>query len=575
MLCSSCGAKNRSIAQEAAPRAAKLRGVPLFLSRPLIAALALFALALVPRVMGLTWGLPSREHWFSFHPDERQIAEAVLSLNPLGGDFNPNFFNYPSLFISLSWLSHFVLSGFGFVTPADGTSPWPWPLIRDITFASRLLCALLGAATAPLVFHWARRITTPKVALLAGVLCALSPGLVQHSHFATVDVPATFFVVLCLFWTTLAHGEDEERARRKYLLLAALAAGLAAATKYNGVLAVVAPLFVAATLPARGKYLPMVAAACVAGFLIGCPFSVLSFSEFWGSTDPLKQSGFAYELITHPRQGSGEIFERTGLGWIYHAVSTLPFAIGWPVLLLAAAFAIHEARTRRSKYLWPALAFATIYFLSIGASQVRFMRYVFPIAPVLILLATQGASTWAPRWKHPRSAPVLAGLLVLFSAWGTRDVVYPFVAEDARDGAAKYLRAQVGPGSSPQTVGLGEKLWFYAPPILPQNAPVRGFELPADSPGGRLRAVALYMGDVGAARLRELAPQWVSVSDFEDAEGRRLQTRKYLDWARALEESYELAWSGQAQAPLALPGRDYVPHDFLYPNPRLRIYRRR
>jgi hypothetical protein len=75
--------------------------------------LLLFALALCVRMVGLRWGLPSPERWYSYHPDERQIVASVLSLDFFSGDFNPNFFNYPSLFIYLAYIAHFLASGFG------------------------------------------------------------------------------------------------------------------------------------------------------------------------------------------------------------------------------------------------------------------------------------------------------------------------------------------------------------------------------------------------------------------------------------------------------------------------------
>src|SRR5687768_1559848 len=75
--------------------------------------LAIFFVALAVRVIGLTWGLPTREHWYSYHPDEAQMLAAILSLDFFRGDFNPDFFNYPSLFIYLSAFAHLLASGFG------------------------------------------------------------------------------------------------------------------------------------------------------------------------------------------------------------------------------------------------------------------------------------------------------------------------------------------------------------------------------------------------------------------------------------------------------------------------------
>jgi len=555
--------------------ATKLRGVNplphlkllLKLSSNRAVLLLLFALALLPRLAGLSWGLPSAEHWFSFHPDERQTFEGVAALNPLGGQFNPHFFNYPSLFFYLTWALNFVLSGLGLSTPIDKSAPFPWFLSRDILFSARLVSALLGAAIAPLAFAWARRVISRRAALLAGVLCALSPGLVQHSHFATVDVPATFFVVWCLYLTTRGQTEGDARARRKYLLLAALVAGLAAGTKYNAVLVALAPLTAAILLRQPLKYLLALCVLPIVGFLIACPFSVLSFREFWGDGT---LNGFAYELLVHPHEGSGELFQETGSGWLYHLGFTLPFALTWPVLLASVASlgVILRKKNFAHVYLWPIAAFAVLYFGAIGTSQVRFLRYILPLAPPLLVLAA--ALIDAPMLRR-RAPQVLAGFLILISAWGTRDVTYPFTQPDAREAAVAFLRAQAKP-PLPQGVALADRFWFYSPPLLPQNAPLRGFSLPATSPGEKFRVTNF---NFDAARLLSEKPLWVASSEFEWRDKARLNNVDYLAWQRILDQAYELVWARKVQAPLALPGRGYVPHDFLYSNPEVRIYKGR
>ncbi len=175
-------------------------------------AFCIFALAL--RLPGLTWGLPSAEHWYSYHPDERQIAEAVYNV-ATGSDWNPHFFNYPSLFIYLTYFAYSLQTLFGLSTPAQGAAPWPF--LHDVMLCGRLVCALLGAFTVPAVYLIGQRLAglapssnqwsfsrlqegaSPALwPLFAAFLMAVLPGHVQHSHFATVDVPATFFVAWSL-----------------------------------------------------------------------------------------------------------------------------------------------------------------------------------------------------------------------------------------------------------------------------------------------------------------------------------------------------------------------------------------
>ena len=154
--------------------------------------LGLFALALGVRLVGLTWGLPSALHFYSYHPDERQIAVAVANLDFFGGDFNPDFFSYPSLYIYLVYIAHFLGSGLGlFSAPPNNVI---WPFLREVMLTGRFVSAMLGAATVPLIFFIGKRIGGARLGTLAALLLAFLPGHVQHSHFATVDVAATFFI---------------------------------------------------------------------------------------------------------------------------------------------------------------------------------------------------------------------------------------------------------------------------------------------------------------------------------------------------------------------------------------------
>jgi 4-amino-4-deoxy-L-arabinose transferase-like glycosyltransferase len=203
---------------------------------------ALFLLALLIRCIGLQWGLPSSARWYSYHPDEYQMFSAVVNLIS-HGDFNPRFFNYPSLYVYLAYFAHGAMAAFGLAHPLPENQSQLWMLTRDVLLSARVVTAIVGAATVPLVFLIARQIGGFRVGVLGALLLTFAPGHVQHSHFATVDVPTTFFVALCLWLSTRAlHGEANLKHQRVSLLLAALVAGLAAATKYNGVLVLVAPL---------------------------------------------------------------------------------------------------------------------------------------------------------------------------------------------------------------------------------------------------------------------------------------------------------------------------------------------
>ncbi len=555
--------------------------------RFLILHFAFLILALALRLPGLTWGLPNAEHWYSYHPDERQIALAVSNV---ANDFNPHFFNYPSLFIYLTYFAYLIQTILGFGTPPNGT---PWPPLHDVILSGRIVCALLGAATIPAVFLIGQRIAglspsskraseSPSLEegvsparwpLCAAFLMAALPGHVQHSHFATVDVPATFFVVWSLFFALKALTPPAQRApaspqtagrgETSALLISAFLAGLAAATKYNAGLVVIAPLCALWFGGFDKQILRTLGAIIVAtvAFVLGCPFSVLSPQEFLGNrTD----SGLLYELLVHPRQGQGDIFLNTGNGWLYHLTFNLPFALTAPLTIAAIAGLFVVVRSKNKLWL-PLLAFAGLYFLTLGLSQVRFMRYNLPLVPVLCLAAAF-ALTALPRGAKN----FVAGALSLLVFIGATNVLYPFCVPDPRDQAAAYLKSKV---TKPVTIALINQPWFYTPPLWPQDYPPPQKVKSGVSPDGRFK-----FGVVGLDHNKALEMSRGGLfvaNEFEYREEQRIRVYGYsaelIDW-------YSDASSGNLpfplvpqrfknQTPLELPGRKFVPHDFLYTNP--------
>jgi len=511
---------------------------------------SIFLLALVVRFIGFSWGLPNAGRWGSYHPDESlgQIVGAVIWV--LKGDLNPHFFNYPSLCVYATTAVYFVLSGFGITTQA-GQQHYPWPLVRDIIIAGRVFSALCGAGCAVCVWGMARQVGLQRGAILSGVLLALCPGLVQHSHFSTVDVPATFFVSACLWATLTAY--NSEKTGSKLWLVAGLLAGLATGAKYNAGLVIVAPLVALYLAHKEGRekhiargVLSIIGVAALTFFLT-TPYALLSPREFWG--DPSRQMGFGYELLVHPRLGHGEIFTGTGLGWIYHLTFNLPFVLTWPLLiagLVGAAFARKERRHL------PLIAFALVYFLIIGLSNVRFMRYTFLLVPPLLVWASLAAS----RLPKPQ---IWACVLGVFALWGTKDVLVPLVSVDPRDQAASYMK-QIG-----GTPTLINKPWFFTPPFQPSNLNISvpdvkiiGFDFSKFNTETDTLPMCEYEYRE-QIRLRPYGVEWQFIDALEAPFGDPQYKSRIFVSPRLF----------------PLPGRQFEPHDYLYTHPSVWVHRLR
>lgn len=532
---------------------------------------AVFLLALVLRVCGLTWGVPSAAHWYSYHPDEStvQLPGAVYNMI-VSGELNPHFFAYPSLMVYATYFAYLVASGLGL--SSSPASPFPWNTLRDIILCGRVLTAALGALTVFPVYGLGRAFVSRRAGLFAALLLALLPGHLQHSHFATVDVPATFFVALCLWLSARALESD---APKRWLLWSAVAAGLAAGSKYNAGIVIIAPIM-AAWLRRREVKPAALWPACVAlsllVFMFTTPFAVLDFASFWGN--PQKEGSVAFELLTHPKMGSGEIFTQTGNGWIYHLLQNAPFLLTWPVLIAAIVGACLTRRAPNVNIGVMMLAFAGLYFLPLGLSQVRFMRYLLPLCPILCVwaawlpatvLASAKAAASPRSGAQPRlQSRVLHALLLASALFGALNALLPFLSVDPRDQAATRMR--VYKQTAPVTIGLVNAPWFYTPPLQPSDKTTQTATPPA-SP------YRLVITGFNTAQLKREKLQFFIISEYEWMEKQRLNDSSWRDFESALQRDYTLVQ--RFTSPRIGPRREYESHDYLYTHPEVRVYKRK
>src|SRR5262245_51735773 len=109
------------------------------------------------RIWGNDFGLPH-----TYHPDEGHIVNRAIRFH--GGDLDPKFFNWPSLYMYLLSGVYGLLFGWrGGVVPAFSENPAVFYLV------GRTLTALMGTATIAVVYGLAARLYGTTVGLLAAV----------------------------------------------------------------------------------------------------------------------------------------------------------------------------------------------------------------------------------------------------------------------------------------------------------------------------------------------------------------------------------------------------------------------
>ena len=402
---------------------------------------AILAIAAVLRFWGLGAGLPHAPG-----VDEPEVMNRAVAMMKTG-DYNPRFFDYPTLYIYVQLIAATVQFLFGATAGA-------WRSLDEVTaadfyFWGRAVTAVLGTLTVLLVYLAGMRWGT-RHALFAATLMAVLPMHVRESHYVLTDVPATFFVALTFVLTLRAAELETSRA----FLWAGIAAGLATGTKYTSVMVLPLPLIAAwMTLGAKPSRL-VAALASIGGFflafLVVAPYTILDLPGFLNG----------YAKLAGSYQGT--LVEPAWLTYLKHLRNNLH----WPALLTVIGgmiFACVRAIKGPGRVRWAvAVVFPLLYFWFISRQSLVFGRYLLPLLPFICVLAgaaiVSGVSLLRryeiPR--RPRTALItaLTVLTLLPPLWtsvtwnrmnartGTGDLAYHWILENLPKGSRLVMECR-------------------------------------------------------------------------------------------------------------------------------------
>ena len=402
--------------------------------------------ALIVRLAGNQFGLPHH-----FHPDEPVLISAATRIAE-GTDFNPHFFHWGGGHFYVTALFFRAASALGRLrTEADA-----YVIARSVS-------ALMGALTVLLTMLIARRLCAHRwIAAGAGLVLAFTMLHVRCSHYATVDVPATFWLALSVWLFLQAISSDKSTL----LFVSGLAGGVAAGTKYH--LALIVPVLVAGLVVHRrlapsGAFVGALLLMCGAsvGFLSANPFAVIDYPAF--STGIGELLTYYDNPSMHPRNhGDGN--------WLFFVI-TLARGESDIVFMAAATVGVivvlKEERRAAILALW---GFPLVTFLYLSTKNANYVRNLMPILPFLAIASALGAD-WVVRFVTQRVAPAkrLAIAVVALSIVPAATRVGHFdrllMRPDTRDLASAWLTANLPTSSK---VAVERENW--ASPVLPSHA---------------------------------------------------------------------------------------------------------
>ncbi len=331
----------------------------------------ILALAIFFRFAGLDWG---GGHYF--HPDENNMAQAVLSLEKNG---QPDFYAYGQLPLFLTLFSARTNNLFSFIHQQNQLD------FSEAIFFLRFWSAIAGVTTVFLVYLLGKKLINTQSGIVAALVTAFLPGLIQASHFGTTESYLALFYLATAYFSLKIYQEKN----RKNFLFTGLFLGLGLATKISAAAFFLLPL-TASALAGKNKKRPIGALAknlfaggllAVITWLIFSPFLIINFSQ---TLTTLK-----YEITV----AKGEVipfYTRQFLNTIpfwFQAKRVLPFLLGWPVFIIYLLGIVRLVKEKKKAPLWLIILLPSlIFFLYQGQLFVKWTRFMVPIVPVFPLL---------------------------------------------------------------------------------------------------------------------------------------------------------------------------------------------
>ncbi len=509
------------------------------------------------RYAGIRWGLPNELHLFSYHPDEFHSLRGAFALST--GDLNPHFFNYGSLYLYLVAFSCLLLAGGHLSLVSVHQFPG---MLQDWTLVGREVSVLAALLTVVTVYWIGRQIAGHRQGLVAALLCAVFPIHVLHSHYGTVDVTLGLFTALALLFAIRIY---QHPSSLNYCL-AGLAVGLAASTKYAGVIVVVAPLTAhllrlcrQRAEPTRSRNLLWLLVLSAGAFAASSPYTLMDWQH--------ARQDILYEM-QHMRVGEEPARSADPNGYWFHLQSLTVTTTGATILAILGIWGL----LREERYRGPGLVlavFTVVWLAVIGASGVRYMRYEMPLVPAIaVLAAASPLLVWRKRAELKLVAVLLVAAAMGASSYYSTQLALELMQPDERDRMLWMVTDYV---PQQETVGTVWEPWFQGLPLDYANGGALLRESPLWQSFFRPVRPHVTIG-IDAKALERLSPYAVTYTNFEMRDALRVGQDDAREFVAALESRYDRIWDNRTRAPLAGCCGWVPPQDWLYPFPAITFW---
>jgi hypothetical protein len=389
----------------------------LFVATSLVAAAGFFLTAFIGALWGTNW--VGRVSWFAIFVILG--AEIILCLvPPTARDELTHHLAIPRLYARAGRIIEVPMAPYAYYPMLLDMLYTPW-VYWGYDSVPKLIHGLFGFLTGLSLYAYLSRRMNAVYGLLGFFFFISVPSVLRLSHWAYVDLGTTFYTtaaLLCMLrWS-------EEKARGRWLILAALSAGFAVATKPNGLVAWLLLFFLFAWVSVRetehGR--DRIFSACMLFAVVGAlPFLPWLAKNWLQTGNPFFPLLGGFFHVKAGVEGDGASYVNLGVfakrellyGESWWEITTLPLRLFFfgrdddpqyfdgvlgPSLILLLPWAFKGKWLEEKKVL---VSFALLFFLyALFLVDLR-ARYILPIVPPMAILLTYSVFNVYLRIKQP------------------------------------------------------------------------------------------------------------------------------------------------------------------------------
>jgi hypothetical protein len=332
---------------------------------------AIVVVGAILRIVGIWWGLPH-----DLHPDEPVIVNGALDL-ARRHSFEPNVYFRPDhVEIQLSYIAYTAVSEVVFHTGVIAAHTLHAPLFLLL---SRLVTLAFGLVMIVLAYFIGREFSR-RVGFIAAAITAVLPSFVEHSHYATPDVPLT----AVMMGVVLALMRYLKKPSFSSLFIASACTSIGIAIKYPAALAIGVIGIVVIYVAIRDKRLLQIVSRGI--------LTVVAVIVFLFFISPVLFTNYGAVLQSLHRESRSR-GDDPGFG------DNLLFYFGYGagvfgILLLAALILGAVDVIRRRRIVALPLLISVVLLIGLSTIPVHWERWALPMFIAPVLLASLGIA-WA------------------------------------------------------------------------------------------------------------------------------------------------------------------------------------